>query len=62
MEAYNLYSHYQMNTVKSDDLQALFAVTMSNDKVTILTGYIYADARVSVKVGLLKIKLLVMKL
>jgi hypothetical protein len=51
-----------MNTVKSDDLQALFAVTMSNDKVTILTGYIYADARVSVKVGLLKIKLLVMKL
>ena len=63
----NLYNYYQLNTVKSENLQTLFAisacfVTRVNDKVTNLTGYTYADIWAGVKVGLFKIKLLVVKL
>ena len=55
----NLYNYYQLNTVKSENLQTLFAisacfVTPDNDKVTNLTGYTNADAFAGVKVGLFK--------
>ena len=63
----NLYNYYQLNTVKSENLQTLFAisacfVTPDNDKVTNLTGYSYADAFAGVKLACSKNKLLIMKL